>query len=126
MPDVPKPLLRLPRALAYTTVRCTIVGALACSSSSQGETHQNVSTDASTDAHGSHDAQAEASETGSDAPSDGAPTDAFEGYDSPDACDGGAISLCGAVGPCDGGCPCATTGSYFCSTQCPAGCEPFA
>ena len=116
MPEVAKPLLRLPRALAYTTIRCTMVGAIACSSSSQGETRP----DASHDALEAHDSHAEASEAGSDAP-----TDAFEGYDSPDACEDAAVILCGA-GPCDGPCPCPGTGAYFCSDQCPPGCEPFA
>ena len=122
MPDVPKPLLRLPRMLAYTTIRCTMLGALACSS------HGDARPDASTDALQTHDSHAETgpAETGPDAPTDAGPTDAFEGYDSPNACEDGAISLCGAVGPCDGPCPCAQSGSYFCSDQCPPGCEPFA
>jgi hypothetical protein len=43
------PPLRLPRTLVYTTIRCTLAGALACSS--QGETRP----DASTDAYVAHD-----------------------------------------------------------------------
>ena len=119
MADLPKPLLRLPRALAYTTIRCTIFGALACSSSSQGETRA----DASTDALQAHDSR---TETGSDAPTDGAPTDALQAYDSPTACEAGPIAFCGA-GPCEGGaCACPQTGAYYCSDLCPPGCEPFA
>lgn len=43
------PPLRLPRKLAYATIRCTLAGALACSS--QGETRP----DASADAYLAHD-----------------------------------------------------------------------
>ena len=118
MPDVPKPALRLPRALAYTTIRCTILGALACSSSSHGETRP----DASADALGAHDSHADTFETGSDAP-----TDALEGYDSPNACEAGASTFCGPSIACDAGSwPCPLSGAYYCTDQCPPGCEPFA
>jgi hypothetical protein len=125
MPDVPKPLLRLPRALAYTTIRCTILGALACGSSSEGERRPP---DASADALAAHDSHAETSETGSDASTDAsdAPTDALEAYDSPDACADGAITFCGpSVGCSADTWPCPLSGAYYCTDQCPQGCEPF-
>ncbi|HTQ44072.1 MAG TPA: hypothetical protein VMI75_15040 [Polyangiaceae bacterium] len=118
MPDVPKPLLRLPRTLAYTTIRCSLAGALACSS--QGATVP----DASTDAHPAHDSAADVSP--SEASTADAPNDAPMSYDSPTACEAGAISLCGSSPPCDGPCPCPSAGAYYCTDQCPAGCEPFA
>jgi hypothetical protein len=83
--------LRLPRTLVYTTIRCTLVGALACSS--HGETRPDASSP--------------------------------ETYDSSDACAGPDPALfCGPLGPCSGSsCPCPENGAYYCSSQCPPGCE---
>jgi hypothetical protein len=123
MSHVQKPLLCLPRTLAYTTIRCSIAGALACSS--QGMTRP----DASTDAPMRHDASADASSPDAatqDAASQDAEIDAPVGYDSSTACEAGPISYCGGSGSCDGPCPCPGTGAYYCTDQCPAGCEPFA
>ena len=94
MPDSPRTLLRLPRTLAYATIRCTIAGALACSS--QGSVTR---TDAS--------------------------TDALVAHDSPLACESGPLTLCGSPCTGNGDCACPSTGAYYCSDQCPTGCEPF-
>jgi hypothetical protein len=90
--------LKLPEKLACVVIPCAFAGAVACSSSSAGR-----------------------SDAGGDAAPQDAPTDVM-GYDSPAACDGGPISLCGNPS----GSPCPSGGLYYCESQCPAGCEPFA
>jgi hypothetical protein len=82
--------MRLPKTLTVTTLRCAVLGTLACNAQVAEGT-------------------------------DGGPSDAaldFAAHDSPTACDG-AISLCGAG-------PCPNQGAYYCTDQCPPGCEPFA
>lgn len=46
MPEPAKPVLRLPRKLAYATLHCAFVGVVACSG------HDEPSADASTDVNG--------------------------------------------------------------------------
>ena len=43
----------------------------------------------------------------------------LNGYDASTDCDGGSFAYCG-------GAPCPVEGAYYCSAECPPGCEPFA
>jgi len=54
-----------------------------------------------------------------------ASTDALVAHDSPLACESGPLTLCGSACTGSGDCTCPSTGAYYCSDQCPPGCEPF-
>jgi len=102
--------LRLPERLAYTALRVTVAGTIACSASS-GEPSEPVDASADRHAEASSDACAPI-EAAVDAPSDGPFSD---------ACATGQQLPCVAVNQC-ASCP-----AYVCSPlDCPAaaGCEP--
>ena|SRR5579883_2667625 len=117
-----KRALRLPKSFAYTALRVSVAGAIACTGSTATSPAEDASADG-TSADASMDAAADASldAATSDATDDTTALDSPSATDAGDACTNPTM-FCGPAAP-DASCP----GAICSLSDCPldAGCEPF-